>query len=244
VSVPQSIRKQFLDRFDKLITDGTQIRESMNLQETMRVGNSEASSSIYTEVPDPQRLSKWETNCLTLFDKFTKHGTKLKERVDEFCHASDSKTGVQVRLGILEAFRDDFEQGFLDDLLLKVEAAVAADYMGQAEGLLKEGQPGKFDHVPAAVLVGAVLEKALRTLCNEQQPPVSIVNAKGEPKTLNPLIDELKKAGAFNELKAKQLRSWAGVRNAAAHGEFSAFGKADVEQMISGINNFLADYLK
>ena len=26
--------------------------------------------------------------------------------------------------------------------------------MGQAEGLLKEGQPGKFDHIPAAVLAG------------------------------------------------------------------------------------------
>jgi uncharacterized protein YutE (UPF0331/DUF86 family) len=71
-----------------------------------------------------------------------------------------------------------------------------------------------------------------------------MVNAKGEPKTLSPLIDELKKAEVFNELKAKQLRSWADIRNAAAHGEFSAFGKSDVAQMISGINNFLAGYLK
>jgi hypothetical protein len=128
--------------------------------------------------------------------------------------------------------------------ILKVEAEVAADYMGQAEGLLREGQPGQFDHVPAAVLAGAVLEKALRTLCNEQHPPVSIVNAKGEPRTLNSLIDELKKAEVFNELKAKQLRSWADIRNAAAHGHFIDFGKVDVAQMISGINNFLADYLK
>ncbi len=157
--VPQSIRKQFLDRFDKLVTDGAQIRDSMKVsQETIRQGSP---TYTHTEVSDPQRFSKWETNCLTLFDTFTKQGTKLKERVDEFSHASDSKMGVQVRLGILEAFRDDFEQGFLDDLLLRVEAEVAADYMGQAEGLLKEGQPGKFDHVPAAVLAGAVLEKAL-----------------------------------------------------------------------------------
>ncbi|HKM58502.1 MAG TPA: hypothetical protein VJX28_07125 [Chthoniobacterales bacterium] len=54
-----------------------------------------------------------------------------------------------------------------------MEAEVAADYMGQAEGLLKEGQPGKFDHVSAAVLAGAALEKTLRTFCNEQPPPVS-----------------------------------------------------------------------
>jgi hypothetical protein len=109
---------------------------------------------------------------------------------------------------------------------------------------LREGQPGQFDHVPATVLAGAVLEKALRTLCNEQQPPVSIVNARGEPRALDSLIDELKKAELFNELKAKQLRSWADIRNAAAHSHFSDFGKTNVAQMISGINNFLVDYLK
>ena len=136
------------------------------------------------------------------------------------------------------------EKGFLDDFLQKVEAEVAADYMGQAEGLLKEGQTGAFDHVQAAVLSGAVLEKALRTLCDRQQPQISITNANGENKTLNPLIDDLKKAGAFNELKAKQLRAWADIRNKAAHGEFNQFTKADVEQMLAGIANFLADYLQ
>jgi hypothetical protein len=132
VSIPQVIRKQFLDRFNKLVADGTQIRDSMIPY---------LDQNIYLhKLSDPQRFSKWETNCLTLFDTFTKQGTKLKERVDEFSHASDSKTGVQFRLGILEAFRDDFEQGFLDDLLLKLEAEVAADYMGQAEDLLNVEQ--------------------------------------------------------------------------------------------------------
>jgi hypothetical protein len=48
----------------------------------------------------------------------------------------------------------------------------------------------------------------------------------------------------FNELEAKRLKSWSDIRNKAAHGEFDAFKKAHVELMISGINNFLAEYLK
>ena len=144
----------------------------------------------------------------------------------------------------MEALREDLEKGFLDELVLRVEAEVAANYMSQAEDLLGEGVPGKFDHVPAAVLAGAVLEKALRTLCNQQQPPIATADTKGIPKTLNPLIDDLKKAAIFNELRAKQLRAWGDVRNKAAHGEFDQFKKSDVEQMIQGINNFLADYLK
>jgi hypothetical protein len=147
-------------------------------------------------------------------------------------------------VSLLKGIKDDWDQGFFDDLSLAIEAEMAADYMGQAENLLAEGQRGKFDHVPAAVLAGAVLEKSLRTMCSQQQPPVSIVNTNGEPKKLNLLIDDLKKATAFNETKAKQLRAWAGIRNHAAHGEFDQFTRADVEAMIPGINTFLADYLK
>jgi hypothetical protein len=145
VSIPQGMRKKFLDRFDKLVTEGTPIRDDMNRQPTMAWGptsmHSEESGFIYSEVADPQRLSKWETNCLTLFDPFIKQGSKLKERVDEFSRASDSKMGIQVRLGILEPFRNDFEQVFLDDILLKVEAEVAADYMGQSTDHLEQQVP-------------------------------------------------------------------------------------------------------
>jgi len=34
------------------------------------------------------------------------------------------------------------------------------------------------------------------------------------------------------------------IRNLAAHGEFAQFKRTDVEGMISGIDSFLADYLK
>lgn len=97
------------------------------------------------------------------------------------------------------------------------------------------------DHIPAAVLVGATLEQALRTLCGRNG--ISVQKSNGEFKTLNPLIDDLKVAGIFNELKAKQLRSWADIRNAAAHGRFTDFSRNDVSSMISGVNQFLADYL-
>jgi len=115
--------------------------------------------------------------------------------------------------------------------------------MEQAEGLMSEGQPGRFDYVPAAVLSGAVLEKTLRSLCSKQSPPIAITSAKGVRLTLNPLIDELKKGGVFNELKAKQLRSWADIRNAAAHGEFEKFNRSDVDRMIQGVSDFLATHV-
>ena len=58
-----------------------------------------------------------------------------------------------------------------------------------------------------------------------------------------PLIDSLKKRNVFNEIVAKQLRTWAGIRNSAAHGEFEQFNKTQVESMLKGIELFLSQYL-
>lgn len=131
----------------------------------------------------------------------------------------------------------------LEDLTEMIEANVAADYLGQAEQLLAEGQPGKFDHVPAAVLAGAILEDALRRLCQRQTPPIPTTKSDGSPKTLDPLIADLQKANVYNKMKGDQLRSWAKIRNYAAHGEFNQFTRQDVEQMLTGVKDFLANYL-
>lgn len=242
MSLPKQIKAQYLARFDELIKEGAAIVSSIQAYPPGQYGNLITVSTKYRW--DNQRVERWKTNCLALFEPLVARGTELARQVEVFRSTTGERPKMQKALGILEALRDDLERGFLDDFVLRVEAEIAGDYMGQAETLLKGGHSGAFDHVPAAVLSGAVLEKALKTLCDRQQPKIPATNANGEHKTLNPLIDDLKKAGAFNELKAKQLRAWADIRNKAAHGEFNAFGKADVEQMLTGIENFLADYLQ
>ena len=112
--------------------------------------------------------------------------------------------------------------------------------MGQAEQLL-DGEKPDYDHVPAAVLAGAVLENGLRRLCQRQSPPIEAVKATGQPKRLNSLIDELQ-GKAFTPAKADQLRSWAKIRNSVGHGDIDEFSRADVEDMIAGIKRFLAEY--
>ena len=145
-------------------------------------------------------------------------------------------------LGTLKGLKEDYESGILDDLSQTIETNVTYDYMSQAEQLLG-GKRHQYDHVPAAVLAGAVLEDALRRLCQRQSPPIPTEKNNGDPKTLDPLITDLQKINLFNKAKADQLRSWAKIRNAAAHGEFTEFDRSQVDEMIPGIKNFLADYL-
>jgi len=243
----QSFLTKLLERFETLISEG---EELLRTSETIPAkygyndwtGESFERYSAYQEINWPSFV-EWRTKTATLLAHVIPKDHILYPATETLPKLQPTKDRLEWGTSMLKGVKNDLEGGFLDNIFLQIEAEVASDYMGQAEHLLFEGHSGKFDHVPAAVLAGAVLEKGLRTLCTHQQPAIPIVSAKGESKTLNPLIDDLKKAGVFNELKAKQLRAWADIRNKAAHGEFDQFKKTDVEQMISGITNFLADFL-
>jgi hypothetical protein len=163
--------------------------------------------------------------------------------IEDVRQLTNTLSGVYSLVGTIAGIKDDYESGMFINLAEVIEAQVTSDYLTQAEMLLSEAQTGQFDQVPAAVLTGAVLEDALRRLCQRQSPPVDTVKPNGSPKTLSALIDDLKGAGLYNELKAKQLRAWTDIRNSAAHGHFNAFSRQDVEQMLVGVQNFLAEFM-
>ncbi|ACK73947.1 conserved hypothetical protein (plasmid) [Gloeothece citriformis PCC 7424] len=245
----QNLRNKYISRFEELITRGEQIKEDVEIipkKYYRKPFSSSFEPSI--EIPETTKINDqnfflWKHNCRSLLEQIIPPNSVHRKILDDTNTYWSSESELNDLMSILKALKEDFEKGYLDDLEIKIEAEMAADYMGQAEKLMTEGQTGQYDHVPAAVLAGAVLEKELRMLCSKQTPPISTVNSKGDKLTLNPLIDELKKAGLFNELKAKQLRAWADIRNKAAHGEFDQFNRSDVEVMIKGINEFLANYL-
>ena len=150
---------------------------------------------------------------------------------------------VETSIAILKGIRDNYVNGFLISIEEQIIANVSADYMEQAKALLDEGIPGQYDHVPAAVLCGAVLEDALRRLCLRQTPTIKITKSNGQKKTMEPLIQDLQKSQVINKLEADQLRGWAKIRNYSAHSEFCNFERADVDGMLLGVKHFLAKHL-
>ena len=247
MTLPVNLQKKYIDRFNLLIELGELIDQE--IKEDL------ANRRTLTSSPS---IMQWKTSCISLLSQILQGSNAHKYLIEEFeeIQISNSRKvtkgyidrlSIPEAIGKLKAIKDDFENGFLANLSIQIEAEIVANYLEQAENLLNEGSRGKYDHVPAAVLTGAVLEKSLRTLCDQQTPPIltfkTTTKGKSEPLTLNPLIDEMKKAAVFNELKAKQLRFWADIRNAAAHGEFDKFSRSEVEQMIEGVKNFLATYM-
>lgn len=243
--LPPDIDRRIRTRFNDLLTESELLVKDMEAAERQSRERARHNGAIIfgeIEVLSEQFYS-FRTRFLSLVQLLSTRNLSINSMVSEVQNLDNMVSNAMKLRGYLSGLKDDYEAGMLEDLTELIEANIAADYLGQAEQLLVEGQPGKNDHVPAAVLSGSILEKNLRVLCGRAIPEISTLKANGEPKTMNILIDDLRKANVFNELKAKQLRSWADIRNAAAHGEFEKFGRQDVEQMLVGVRNFLADYL-
>lgn len=246
MSLPPRLQAKILDRFDEMIGEGSAIYRDMKVvpgewREPF-VRTQEAYKTPDRNVIEWPRFVQWRENSASLLDQVIPKSSIHRESIVGFLRLSNRRDHLEYGIAKLKALRNDFEHGFLDDLVHQIEGEIAGDYLGQAESLIGEGQHQQFDHVPAAVLTGAVLERGLRAICSAQEPPISAVGSDGRPLTLGRLTDALKAAAVFNELLAKQLRAWADIRNAAAHGEFEKFSRSDVETMLAGVKSFLAQY--
>lgn len=241
---PPTLLKKFSLRLDALVSEGGSIlADAQTVPPAFAV--SAATGETYVTRAERKKLDwsrfvEWRTKAATVLTALVPANGVHRESVLHFPKLKPGVDQLGWGIAVLKAIKDDLTNGFLDALPEAIEAEISADYLGQAERLLSASGTGRYDHVPAAVLAGAVLEKHLRSLCAATDPAVPATGPKGEPKTLGPLIEDLKKVGVLNEMRAKQLRYWAGIRNHAAHGEFDQFARADVEEMLRGISNFIA----
>ena len=120
-------------------------------------------------------FSTARTSALNLLDLIGKK--EFTERIDNLVGTSSDTYELR---GILISFKDDINSGLLTSINTIIEANISGDYLLQAEQLLTEGKAGNYDHVPAAVLTGAILEDALRRLCQRQAPLIDIMKPNGK----------------------------------------------------------------
>jgi hypothetical protein len=130
---------------------------------------------------------------------------------------------------VFEAAKEDFEGGYLTSVRNLVQAEVFDTELEQARELLDAGY-----ETAAAVIAGVVLETTLRQLCAAKGLAVG---------KLDKMNADLAKAGQYNSLVQKQVTSLAAVRNSAAHGDKTAFTKADVSVMLTEVQRLVGSWL-
>lgn len=237
---PRELDQKNLSSFEELIVEAERLHARLNI----------------TDPKHDSRYREWvvkSSGFISMLFGNSKQGEKYQKALERNRTAYSSYSGkpyeyfsesiFREKIATLKGLRHNYINGYYVSLEKQIIANVSADYMEQAEALLGEGIKGKFDHVPAAVLCGAVLENRLRSFCEQQEPPINVTKRDGSSKTLGPLIGELEKRKTFNKLVFKNLKSWSDIRNSAAHGRFNEFTRHDVEFMLSGVQQFLVLHL-
>jgi len=186
------------------------------------------------QFPSPLKYNKWYASAKHLVSIScgikSVHYQQLEAIYQENLKSSYNMPAC---LGVLEAAYEDIKAGLLQNYRILITAEVFVDFINQAEYLLAENYK-----LPAAVLAGAVLEDALRTLCIDNG-----ISLSDKPK-LDWMNSELAKKKIYNKNVHKQITAWAGIRNSAAHGKPDEFNEIDVKNMISGIINFNSNFLR
>ncbi|MBX9581504.1 MAG: hypothetical protein K2X87_14485 [Gemmataceae bacterium] len=136
--------------------------------------------------------------------------------------------------GILKALRNAYATGYLLTVQELVHADLFADFLEMADYLIGEGYKDA-----AAVIGGSVREGSLRNLCVKNGVAADV---NGHPKKASAMNDDLVKGGVYTKLDQKGVTAWLDLRNKAAHGDFSAYDKAQVELYLRGIRDFLGRY--
>jgi hypothetical protein len=213
------------EKFKALLQEGQQI-----------LTNCGWNGSEYHRFPNDIDYRRFRTEAMNLVRRVcgehSDHYQELK-RLAEGEQTSGNSYFFKDCFGILQAAQRDFDSGFLFDLRALVAAELLGDFVDQAETLVAEGY-----YVPAASLVGAVLEDTLRKLCLKNGIPVP------DRTKIDRLNADLAKAGVYDKLIQKRITALADIRNNADHGHFDKFTKDDVEDMVKWVRRFAADYLK
>ncbi len=138
-------------------------------------------------------------------------------------------------IGMLQAVKGEIDQGWLTSTKGLISADIFGDFLEMAEHLLQEGYKD-----PAAVLIGSALEQHLKNLCTANEIELSI--ERGEkiiPKKADVINADLVKSNVYSKLDQKSVTFWLGIRNNAAHGDFAAYNKEQVEFMLSAVSEFM-----
>ena len=135
--------------------------------------------------------------------------------------------------GFISFVQNDLHSGV--SVERKAQIDVVSDILEQANNLLetKEVHPAA-----PTVIIGATLEEFLRNWIEEQD--IDLGNKK-------PSLDSYSKLLRENDLITKQdskdITSWAGLRNHAAHGEWEEVDdKKRISLMLEGVNFFMRKY--
>jgi hypothetical protein len=221
--------KDLIDsRFTSLIAEGDTL--------VRRIPRGEHGLDYWVRSDTVPEYHAWLASVANLIDVVSPHTGTYRSQVQKILAHENMPNGipstvVQQMHGVLKGANADWNAGTLRRIEFVVAAATFDDFLDHAALYHKGGKK-----IEASVLASAVLEDAVKKVAGKAG-----ISTSGE--SLEQLIDALVAGEIFTSVKAKRIKSWAGVRNLALHAEWESFDIKDVGMMIDGIRELLDTHL-
>jgi len=138
---------------------------------------------------------------------------------------------------VLTSFIEFVENGLLRSISLEREIQIetVSDYLEQAGNLLKNK---KVHPAAPAVIIGASLEEFLRNWLEDDGFDLTTIK-----NSLDAYSTELKRQDKISKQDLKDIVSWSGTRNDAAHGHWENVNDRNrIKLMLEGVNLFMRKY--
>lgn len=138
---------------------------------------------------------------------------------------------------VLVSFIEYVENGLHRAISLEREIQIdtVSDYLEQAENLLNDN---KVHSAAPAVIIGASLEEFLRNWLEDLGYDISSIK-----NSLDSYSTELRRQDKITKQDLKDIVSWGGTRNDAAHGHWDNVNdKNRIRLMLEGVNLFIRKY--
>lgn len=173
-----------------------------------------------------------QTRCLAVIQRASGSSSLYFERALAINETNNHIYGhLSEQIGVAKSLLSDIRNGYLRSLEEIIHGDVFGDFLEMAEYLNNKGYKDA-----AAVIAGSTLEAHLKQLCAK----FSISTVTGtKPKKADTLNADLVKANAYSKLEQKNITAWLGLRNDAAHGNYSAYDPKQVALFISSIREFI-----
>ena len=153
-------------------------------------------------------------------------------RADDF-YESIKTASTLILDGLINYIENDLHRNV--SIEYEIQLDTVSDYLDQAQNLLDDK---KVHPAAAAVIIGASLEEFLRSWLEEIGFDISTIK-----NSLDAYSHELRNLEKINKQDLKDIVSWGGTRNDAAHGHWeNVEDRNRIKLMLEGVNLFIRKY--
>jgi hypothetical protein len=234
-----AFQRSRLLHLDTLIAEGERLAERVRSNATGRTEFSARTVFASRYVVERVPFVDWRVRCTLFLGGLLASDSAALHLVDRFKTLDASADALAEGLGILRALRRSIAEGALSGAELQLRRLLLSEMLNEAERLLTAGQLTLFDHAAPAVLAGAVLDEAVRTLCASLEKPLRTQDDEDRPIPLERLIRSLGRREVLDDAARGRLLAFAGFYRHAVQGAFDAFDQSDATAMVTELRGFI-----